>query len=349
MHALREACAAQPHECIVWQCSPYRSGSALWPVIQRMERAVGMSEHDSEEVLDKLEALIGRGGDAAALYATLLGLNGNQRYGPLEMAPQMLRERTLKLLTEQLFELAELRPLLLVVEDAHWIDPTTLELLDRCLEKIDRARVLMLITSRPDAKPAMAAYLSVTRLSLSRLSRASAEAIVARLGGDGLQAQTRATIVSQTDGVPLFVEELTKAVLETGGAAIPASLHGSLMARLDRLPEAKEVAQIAACIGREFDQVLVEAVAEKPEAVAEAISKLVAAELVFRRIGRLGLQFVFKHALVQEAAYESLLRSKRQSIHARLLEVLEARGNTLSEVLARHAKGAGQVDQAIGH
>ena len=263
--ALLDACAAQPLWRIHWQCSPYHTGSALWPVIQRLGRTAGLEVQDSAEAaLDKLEALVGENKEATALYATLLGLDGTQRYGPLEMTPQMLRERTMELLVEQLIERAEQRALLLVVEDAHWIDPTTLELIERCLERIASTRVLMLITSRPDNQPSLGAHPSVTRLSLNRLSRASVQAIVARLGGESLQAQTRAAIVAQTDGVPLFVEELTKAVLETGEAAIPASLHGSLMARLDRIPEVKEVAQIAACIGREFDQALVQAVAERP-------------------------------------------------------------------------------------
>jgi class 3 adenylate cyclase/tetratricopeptide (TPR) repeat protein len=349
--ALLDDCGAQPHRQVRWQCSPYHMGSALWPLIQRLGRAAELAAADSNDAaLDKLEALTGQINESTALYATLLGLNGDQRYGPLEMTPQMLRERTLELLVEQLLEMAGQQALLLVVEDAHWIDPTTLELIERCLERIPATRMLILITSRPDNQPALGAHPSVARLSLNRLSRASVEAIVARLGGNRLQAQTLAAIVAQTDGVPLFVEELTKAVLETGEAAIPASLHGSLMARLDRIPEVKEVAQIAACIGREFDQALVQAVAERPEAVGEALDKLVAAELVFRRGDRANPRFTFKHALVHEAAYESLLRDKRQRIHAGILEVLETRAEgTPPEILARHADGAKQTDKAIGY
>ena len=350
--ALLDHCAAQPHRQVRWQCSPHHTGSALWPVIQRLERAAELGTQDSDDAaLDKLETLTGRSKEATALYATLLGLNGTQRYGPLELTPQMLRERTLELLVEQLFELAEqCPPLLLVVEDAHWIDPTTLELIGRCLERIVSARMLMLITSRPDNQPALAAHPSVMRLSLNRLGNASVEAIVAQLGGQSLQAQTLASIVAQTDGVPLFVEELTKAVLETGEAAIPASLHGSLMARLDRIPEAKEVAQIAACIGREFDQALLQEVVAQPAAVGPALEKLTVAELVFRRSGEANARFTFKHALVQEAARESLLRSKRRHIHARILAVLEAqRPDTPQEILAHHAARAQQADKAIGY
>ncbi len=313
--ALMDGCAGQPHERVRWQCSPYHTGSPLWPVIRRLGGEAGLGGQDSAE----------------------------------QMTPQMLRERTLELLVEQLFGLAEQRPLLLVVEDAHWIDPTTLELLGRCLEKIEHARVLIVVTSRPDNQPALAAHPGVTRLSLNRLSRANAEAIVARLGGGSLQAHTLATIVAQTDGVPLFVEELTKAVLETGEASIPASLHGSLMARLDRVPEVKEVAQIAACIGREFDLALVQALAERPAEVPAALDKLVAAELVFRKSSEDNPRFVFKHALVQEAARESLLRDRRRAIHAGILEVLESRKDTPDEILAHHAESALQTDKAIDH
>ncbi|HEY9065383.1 MAG TPA: AAA family ATPase [Burkholderiaceae bacterium] len=355
--ALLDACSAQPHWTVRWQCSPYHTGSPLWPVAQGLSRAAGLApDEPNDQALDKLEAVTGRNitghddKEATALYATLLGLNGSQRYGPLEMTPQMLRERTLELVIEQLLEMARQRSVLLVIEDAHWIDPSTLELIERCLERIDGAPMLILITSRPDHQPALGAHPSVTRLSLNRLNRASVQAIVARLGGAGLNPHTLATIVAQTDGVPLFVEELTKAVLETGEAAIPASLHGSLMARLDRVPEVKEVAQIAACIGREFDEALMRAVAEHPDAAVAAIEQLAAAELIFRRGERANPRYTFKHALVQEAAYESLLRTKRQRLHARILEVLEGtRHDTPPEILAHHADRALQIDKAIAH
>ncbi|HKW84288.1 MAG TPA: AAA family ATPase, partial [Burkholderiaceae bacterium] len=349
VRALLDACSKLPHRLIRWQCSPYHTGSALWPVSQGLARAVGLRDGDSTEVaLDKLESA---GGDAetSALFATLVGLNGMQRYGPLQMSPQMLRERTLELLVEQLLEMAEQQPLLLLVEDAQWIDPTTLELIERCLEKIDATRVFIVVTSRPDNRPMLAGHPSVTQLSLNRLRRASVEAIVAQLAGDALNAQTRATIVAQSDGVPLFVEELTKAVLESGEAVIPASLLGSLMARLDRVPEVKEVAQLAACIGREFESWLLEAVAEKPQTVAPAIDKLLAAELVFRVGERTRQRFVFKHALVQEAAHESMLRSRQRVVHARIVQALERlRPDTLPQVLAQHASRARLTDKAIG-
>ena len=342
VRALLDACAQQPHVVVRWQCSPYHGGSALWPVIQRLSRAAGLLELDSaEQALDKLEAAVDCGGEAGALYAKLLGLDGKERYGALQMSPPMLRERTLALLVAKLRDMAGQQPLLLLIEDAHWIDPSSLELVERCLEQIESARILALITSRPDNQPKLAACNSATRLSLNRLSRASSLDLIGRLGGVRLNPQTRATIVAQADGVPLFVEELTKAVLETGETAIPASLHGSLMARLDRVPETMEVAQIAACIGREFDLALVQAVAERPEAVHAALERLVAAELVFRRGDQANTRFAFKHALVQEAAYQSLLRSARRSIHGRILQSLEGvASRPAPEILAHHAERA---------
>ncbi|WP_280150409.1 AAA family ATPase [Piscinibacter sp. XHJ-5] len=348
--ALLDAVATQPHEAVCWQCSPYHTGSPLWPVIQRLSRTARLREQDStEQALDKLETTAG-GAQAAALYATLLGLNGTQRYGPLELTPQMLRERTLELMVEQLQEIAQPQGLLLVLEDAHWIDPTTLELIERCLECIDSVRMFILVTSRPDNEPQLAAHPAVTRLTLNRLSRMDVEAIVAKMGGEALQAHTRATIVAQTDGVPLFAEELTKAVLETGEASIPASLHGSLMARLDRIPEVKAVAQVAACIGREFDAALLQEVVEQPDNVQLALDKLIDAELIFRRGTRTHGHYTFKHALVQEAVYESLLRGRRQAIHARIIEVLEAlHADGPSEILAHHAERARQSGKAISY
>jgi len=349
--ALLDASADQANVTILWQCSPYHLGSALWPVIQRLSRMAGLQDDDSAAgALDKLEVIAGSRGETAALYATLLGLNGTQRYGPLEMTAQMLRERTLEVLVEQLYAIAEQRALLLVVEDAHWIDPTTLELLVRCLERIDRARLFMLITSRVDNQPVLGPNQNVVQLSLNRLSRFNVQNLVTRLGGEGLTARTLSAIVAQTDGVPLYVEELTKAVLESGEMVIPASLHGSLMARLDRMPEAKEIAQIAACIGREFDQALLKAASRQTQAVDLALPKLVASEIIYQRGDRSQPRFLFKHALVQEAAYKSLLRGRQQEIHGRILEALDAGSTrTPNEILAHHAAGARQWDKALGY
>ena len=357
--ALLDALAAEPHTRIRYQCSPYHTDSALWPVSRQLSHAAGLAADDPPEAgLDKLEALVRQAGEgagsAAPLLAGLLGLDGTSRYGALDLTPQARRARTLDALVAQLIGLAAQRPVLVLLEDAHWIDPTTLELIALCLDRIATARVLLVLTSRPDRQPALAAHPHVTRLTLNRLGRASVAAIVTRLGGADLPNETVDAIIARTDGVPLFVEELTKAVLETGEAAIPASLHDTLMARLDRIPEVKEVAQIAACIGREFDFVLLAAIAGRPEAeLADALDRLAAAELVFRRGTPPDAHYVFKHALVRDAAYGSLLKSRRQQFHARLGATLEERfpETVLNEpeLLASHLTAAGETVRAVGY
>ena len=347
--ALLDAVAEETHFRVRYQCSPYHTDSALWPVIQQLNYAAGLAADDPLEArLDKLEALLDRavGHGGAPLIADLLGLDGSARYGPLDLTPQAQRARTLEALAQQLLGLAARQPVLVVVEDAHWIDPTTLEMIEEGLDRSAAARVLILLTSRPDRQPALAAHPHVTRLTLNRLGRAGVEAIVARLGGDRLPPETIDTIIARTDGVPLFVEELTKAVLETGETAIPASLHDSLMARLDRIPEVKEVAQIAASIGREFDYPLLAAVVDRTEPdLRSALDKLAAAELIFRRGTPPDARYVFKHTLVQDAAYQSLLKGRRQQLHARIAEILEQRfpdkAETEPELFARHYTAAG--------
>ena len=355
--ALLDALGPEPHTRIRYQCSPYHTGSALWPAIQQLEHAARFAPGDPLETrLGKLEAALGGGshGETTALIAGLVGLDGSARYGALEMTPAVRRARTLEALVRQLLQLAAARPVLLLIEDAHWADPTTLELIEAWLDAIATARVLMVLTSRPDSQPTLAAHPHVTRLSLNRLGRAGVEAIVARLGGDRLPQATVDAIIARTDGVPLYVEELTKAVLETGEAAIPASLHDSLMARLDRIPEVKEVAQIAACIGRAFDYRLLAAVAAQPEPeVCDALERLAAAELIFRRGTPPEAHYTFKHALVRDAAYASMLNSKRRALHERIAETLEARFPERVErepsVLAQHYAESGDSARALGY
>jgi class 3 adenylate cyclase/tetratricopeptide (TPR) repeat protein len=351
--ALLDTLAEEPHFRIRYQCSPYHTESALWPVIQQMRHAAGLVTADTLEVqLDKLEALLGQanGRDAAPLIAGLIGLDAAARYGGLDLTPQAQRARTLQALVDQLLGLAAREPVLVVLEDAHWIDPTTRELIEQCLDRIAVARVLILLTSRPDNQPRLLAHPHVTRVTLNRLGRAGVEAIVARLGGDHLPSETIATIIERSDGVPLFAEELTKAVLETAETTIPASLHDSLMARLDRTPEVKEIAQIAACIGREFDYSLLAAIADRPEQPLRTdLDKLVSSELVFRRGSPPEATYSFKHALVRDAAYDSLLRSRRRQLHQAIFERQKAEGGALPEVLAYHAQEAGLVDEAIAN
>ncbi len=314
-----------------------------------------MEANDPIEIrLDKLEALLDRAGgrEAAPLVADLLGLDGAARYGKLDLVPQVQRAHTLEALIRQLLGLAARQPVLVVLEDAHWIDPTTLELIEQCLDRSADARVLFLLTSRPDRQPALGGHPHVTRLTLNRLGRTGVEAIVARLGGGHLPGATIDTIIARTDGVPLFVEELTKAVLETSETSVPASLHDSLMARLDRIPEVKEIAQIAACIGREFDYALLAAIVGKSEAeLRTALDRLVAAELVFRRGTPPESRYTFKHALVQDAAYQSMLKSRCRALHARIAEVLETQFpqsvDSEPELLAQHYAAATLTEQAV--
>jgi class 3 adenylate cyclase/predicted ATPase len=356
--ALLDALADEPHTRIRYQCSPYHIDSALWPVIQQLSHAAGLAVADPTDAkLDKLEALLGlagaEAGDPGPLIAALLGLDGAARYGALDITALAQRARTLEVLVQQLLGLAARHPVLVVLEDAHWVDPTTLELIERGLDRIADARVLILLTSRPDQQPELAAHPRVTRLTLNRLSRGAAEAIIiTRLGGDRLATETIDAIITRTDGVPLFVEELTKAVLEASEAGIPASLHDSLMARLDRIPEVKDVAQIAAVIGRDFSHELLAAVAPlDPETLAGALTRLADAELVFRRGAPPHATYSFKHALVQEVAYGSLLRSRRQQLHALVGSVLQEQFSESvadqPEVLAYHFTEAALTEQAI--
>jgi class 3 adenylate cyclase len=353
--ALLDALAEERHFRVRYQCSPYHTDSAFWPVIQQLNHAAGLAADDPLEArLDKLEALLDRAGGhgAAPLIADLLGLDGSARYGPLDLTPQAQRARTLEALVQQMLGLAARQPVLTVVEDAHWIDPTTLEMIGQFLDRIENARVLILLTSRPDRQPALAAHPHVTRLTLNRLGRTGVEAIVARHGGERLPTETIDAIIARTDGVPLFVEELTKAVLETGETAIPASLHDSLMARLDRIPEVKEFAQIAACIGREFDYPLLASVVDRSEPdLRSALDKLAAAEPIFRRGAPPDARYTFKHALVRDAAYQSLLKAKRQRLHgavaSAILEHYPEIAESEPEILAHHYAHSGQALHAL--
>jgi len=347
-----DALAAEPHIRIQYQCSPYQMGSALAPAIQQLRYAADLAAEDSMAVqLDKLLAVLSQASADEVefrLLAELLGLDVGDRWPPVDLPPALRRQRVLDALTKQMLGLACKAPVLMVLEDAHWVDPTTLEMVENALDAILGLPVMILMTSRPDNQPEIAAHPHVTRLTLNRLARAGVEAIVARLGGGGLSSEIVDGIIAHTDGVPLFAEELTKAVLETGETSIPSSLHDSLMARLDRIPDVKEVAQIAACIGREFDHDLLAEIVDLAEADLESsLGQLSSAELIFRRGPAHNRQYLFKHALVRDAAYESLLRSRREALHGRIADSLSRRGETSPEILARHSEYAGRIEGAI--
>ena len=364
IQAMLDTVAGGENIALRYQCSPHHTGTALWPVIQQLGFAADFKPMDAETAkIDKLEVLLSQGvedvGEAMPLIAALLGIDADARYPAQNFTPHQQRARTLAMLVEQLLGLARRRPVLMVVEDAHWIDPTTLEFLGQALDQIAGARVLLLLTSRPDNQPSLGGHPDVTRLTLNRLGRIPTEAIVARLtGGTSLPPEVLEKIAARTDGVPLFVEELTKAVLETGpagpGAAVPVSLHASLMARLDRVPGVKEVAQVAACIGREFAYPLLAKVSPLPEPeLRGALDRLAAAELVFRRGMPPEASYTFKHALVRDTAHESLLKTHRQVLHARIVQALEEcfpeTVDTEPELLAQHCVEAGRTEQAVDY
>jgi predicted ATPase/class 3 adenylate cyclase len=373
---VRARLEGEPHIRLLYQCSPHRTTSPLHPLIEQLERAAGFVAGDRAEAkLDKLAALLARGSDrpeqAVPLIAALLGMPTDGRYPVQDLTPQRQKQLTLAALVEQLEGLAAAQPVLLAYEDMHWSDPTTQELLGLTIERVSQLPVLLLITFRPEFSPPWPAQPHVSALALSRLGRREGAALVERVVRDkSLPDEVAAQIVARTDGVPLFVEELTKAVLESGllkdagdhyelagplpPLALPSTLHDSLLARLDRLAPVKEIAQIGAALGREFSHALLAAVADRPEPeLTAALDQLVTAELVYRRGAPPDVTYSFKHALVQDAAYGALLKSRRQQLHARIARVLEEQFleivETQPELLAQHCTGAGLTEQAIAY
>ena len=374
--ALAERIAGEPHTRLRYQCSPYHTNSALHPFIAQLERAAGFKADDtSEQRLDKLEALLAMGASrvegVAPLFAALLSIPFGERYPPLALSPTQQRRRTLAALLDQFEGLARQQPILLVFEDAHWADATSLELLDLTVERVRQLPVLALFTFRPEFEPPWVGLPNVGTLTLGRLDRNDVESMVARVtGGRVLPAEVMKQIVAKTDGNPLFVEELTKAVLEAGilvedaegyrldgplpPLAIPATLQDFLMARLDRLAPVREIGQIGAAIGREFSYSLLRAVVGRDEtALKHALAQLEQAELVFRRGEPPEAVYSFKHALVRDAAYESLLKSRRQQLHGQIARALEERFADIvasqPEIVAHHFTEAGLVEPAIDY
>ena len=273
---LLEKLASEPHTRVRYFCSPHHTDSAFYPIIGQMERAAGFARDDIPEIkLNKLDALVALASapkEDGALFAELLSIPNDGRYATLDMTPQQRRQKTLNALTAQMDGLSRAKPLLMIFEDAHWADPTTLEVFGRSIDRIRNIRVLLLVTFRPEFQAPWAGRPYVTSLMLNHLTEREAGTIIDRIvGNKPLPANIRRDIIERTDGVPLFLEEMTNAVLEAGSEAaaertvaavpstvpaVPPTLHASLMARLDRLGRAKEVAQIGAAIGREFSHAL---------------------------------------------------------------------------------------------
>jgi class 3 adenylate cyclase/predicted ATPase len=357
--ALEERLHAEPHFRLRYFCSPYHQDSALFPFIDQLQRASGFARDDPPVAkLGKLEALLSGAAPAeqdVALIADLLSLPASERHPLPNLSPQRKKERTLEALIRQLEGLARQQPAVMVLEDAHWIDPTSCELLDLAVEHVRSLPVLLVVTFRPEFQPPWTGQPQVSMLALNRLDRRDRTALVAQIaGGKVLPEEVVAQIVDRTDGVPLFVEELTKSVLESGVSlvGIPTTLHDSLMARLDRLASVRLVAQIGAAIGREFSYQLLHAVSRTPDdELNAALVRLVASELVFQRGTPPDAVYTFKHALVQDAAHGSMLRSSRQQLHARIAEALEVHSpellDTQPEVLAQHYAEAGLIANSV--
>jgi class 3 adenylate cyclase/predicted ATPase len=368
--AFVELLADERHIRLRYFSSPQHTDSALYPIIGQMERAAGLARDDTSQAkLDKVDRLLKQTSTSAqdaALFAEMLSLPNDGRYPAVELTPQQRRQRTLEALVLQMQALARSCPVLMVFEDAHWADPTSLELLGRAVDRIRRLRVLLIVTFRPEFEPGWIGQPHVTSLSLTRLAPREVSAMIDHfVANKPLPANIRQDIIERTDGIPLFVEEMTKAVLEaesegearrvaalvpSPALAVPATLHASLMARLDRLGPGKELAQIGAAIGREFSHPLLAAVVRKPEAELQtALDRLIWAGLLLRRDAPYATYF-FKHVLVRDAAYSTLLREPRRALHARIAETLESQfpeiSETQPELLARHYTEAGQIEKA---
>jgi class 3 adenylate cyclase/predicted ATPase len=357
-----------------FHCSPYYANSAFYPIIDNFERALRVEREDTAaQKLDKLEALIvGEYGCPRAdvrFIASMLSIPCDERYGAVTMTPQKFKDETLRALVDTTVVIARRQPMVLLFEDAQWADPTTLEILDLLILRVRNVPLLVVITHRPEFAPRWSHHGHVAALGLTKLTRAQSTALVSRLiGGKAIPADLLEQILEKTDGVPLFVEELTKSVLESGALrdaddrwvyagpgralSIPPTLRDSLMARLDRFAPVREVAQIGAAIGREFSYALLAAVAPhcKPE-LDQALAQLTLSGLAFQHGTRPDSVYTFKHALVQDAAYDSLLRRRRQELHGKIASAIERQfpsiGETEPELLAHHYTEAKQPERAI--
>jgi len=381
--ALLESLATEPHARLRYFCSPQHTDSAFYPIIGQMERAAQLAHEDTPQAkLDKLDLLLKQTATSnqdAGLIAEMLSLPNDGRYPALELAPQQRRQRTLEVLILQMKALTHRSPapkaithrspVLMVFEDAHWADPTSLELFGRAVAEIASHPVLLILTFRPDFEPPWIGQPHVTDLSLNRLAPREARALIDHIvGNQPLKESIQQDIIERAGGVPLFVEEMTKAVLEAesqGAAedvvaaipptavAVPASLQASLMPRLDRLGPAKELAQVGAAIGREFSHALLAGVVRKPEAeLRSALDRLIQAGLLFQQGVPPHATYMFKHALVQDVAYGTLLKEPRRTLNARIAETLESQFAEIADnqphLLAHYCMRAGQIEKAAG-
>jgi len=370
--ALEERLRLEPHAAIRYSGSPYRIEAPMSVLLDELQRSAGFAPGDAPpQKLEKLRrdfAALGPAATAAtALIAGLLGLPFEAPPDISQLSPQKRKERTFAALLARIESMAAQQPVLAVVEDIHWVDPTSLEFITLLVERASALHLLLVIVGRPEFAPPWPEHSYVTALALSRLSRSDAAALIQQVAGNcRIPAPVEALIVARADGVPLFVEELTKAVLERGASSngplrayetdaaqsIPTTLHGLLLVRFDRLEQGKEVAQAGAVIGREFSYELLRMITAVDErAIAGALDQLVASGLIFRRGTPPQASYVFKHALVRDAAYAMLLRAKRQRLHAEVARVYEEHFSEIAaaqpELLAHHHSEAGNVEKAI--
>ena len=371
---LRERLEQKGVHSLRLHCSPYYVNSAFYPIIDNFERALRFARDDTtEQKLDKLEALVvgqyGRPREDLRFIAAMLSIPCEERYGAIAMTPQKFKDETLRALADTTEAIARRQPTVMLFEDIHWADPTTLEVIDQLVHRVRNIPLLIVLTHRPEFSSRWSHYGHVAALTLTKLTRAQSSAMVSRLcGGKALPADLLEQILGKTDGVPLFVEELTRSILESGdlkdagdrweyagragSLAIPLTLRDSLMARLDRFAPVKEVAQIGAAIGREFSYELIAAVAphSKP-ALDQALAQLTASGLAFQQGTPPDAIYTFKHALVQDAAYDSLLKARRQELHGKIARIIEERwphtGATEPELLAHHYTEAKRPEKAI--
>lgn len=360
VRAFRDRIEGNAHRLLLYQCSPHHINSALYPAIRQIEHAAGIAQGEAAGAkLAKLEKLLRMAtpdiDEVAPLIAALLSIPFDERYDALEIPASQQRIATLRALQEQLFALAQKEPVLFVLEDAHWIDPTTLELVSAIVPRLAAQRVMVLITHRPEWQDPFHGHGHVARINMTKLSRTQIAEMARDVAGNALPQSTIARIIERTDGVPLFVEELTKAMAEAGyelaEADVPVTLQASLMARLDRLGSAKEIAQIGAVIGREFGRELLQCVTERNEAdLSASLDRLVDAQLIFRTVHAEGGEiFTFKHALIQDVAYESLLRQRRRALHLAIAQALCGDDNSgvAPEILAKHFELGDNLGKAL--
>jgi class 3 adenylate cyclase/predicted ATPase len=375
IHELKASIQDEPYSLLNYQCSPYHSQSAFFPVIEQIELAAQLTAGDSDadknaKIKAHLSSFMNDPADSAALIAHLLSIPTEDRIGPSTLTPQQIKNKTVDKILEMILSLSAQRPTLCIFEDVHWIDPSTLELLDLAISRIDRARVMIVVSHRPEFRHTWSTPANVTLHSLTQLSRGEVTRMIKEMSDEGgLSQQILDQIIDKADGVPLFIEELTTSILSAprqnrqqrsefggpipiGAPKVPETLHDALMERLDRVAHGRRLAQIAAVIGREFSYDLLTVTSRTDETdLRSTLSRLEAADIIYRTGILSSVRFAFKHALLRDAVYNSLLRGRRQEIHADIAAMLETHFRDLAdnrpEILAYHYSEAGNNPRAI--